>query len=890
MKRPILRKLLVFVLAAVMVAGILPDITGISAASKPKKPKITVTVDENGSSVTVTIGKTKRAEGYQVMAKLPEEEEYTEIETLELSGKKKRTYTMDNLAAGDYSVKVRAYKNASGKKVWGKYSEVSTFTIKASYTFEPLDVEQARSYVKTNYPKLYALYEAGTIDFSAEHENNIVKRVYVKMGSFEYEGEKKTIEWQLLDYDEKEGKALLLSKNILEDRVLNDSDDLERWEDSTLRGWLDSEFYKDTFSSEEKLLILQSSLENGEDNPKTLDRVFLLSESELGKCLADAKDRVGYYFDNEAGYWWLRTFSYYDDDFGVDLFKIVTLEGDTVSDFVTEDETGVRPAMYINLNFDKNALIAPMINLTALRQDKKIDVRIETAINADGYYIYMKSEADHDYKKIAELKQSTSEYLDYSVTDLEPGDYSFKVTAYRKNGKKTEESEAVLSEVRLNEREGVKTQTDEYKTVDATAFVKENYPGVAKLYDNGLISLKGERKADTIVLGSYELEYGAKKKKKYQKTEKQPLEWEVLEYSADGKKALVISKYIIRHIEFDKKGKLTWEKCSLRAWLNSEFYNNAFSAEEQELIRSSIIVHEDETLASKDTEDKIFIISESEAYKYYDDRYDRIATFVDGVADYWWLREANRSKDYFAGWDWEDYEDYEEDAHVVVRDYGIIDDGDSSVDFDIIGVRPSFWIDLNDEIIEANNLSVKEDAEPVVEKAYVLFGSSNDKENTPIEWEILEYDEKNGRVLLISRYVIEERKYASSVKKSDWAKSALCSYLNKDFLKKSFTDKEQALIATVTVDKKEEKVYILSLSEYNKYLGVKDYKEYDKDEDLAIYNAMSRDANGDTNNIWLRTNGAKTKKIQEYLYDGSVYKCSPTEESGVRPVLWLNIK
>ena len=129
MKRQILRKLLVFVLAAVMVAGILPDITGISAASKPKKPKITVTVDENGSSVTVTIGKTKRAEGYQVMVKLPGAKKYKELQILEQSGKKKRTFSVDNLDAGEYSVKVRAYRTEDGTKVWSKYSAAQTVTI-----------------------------------------------------------------------------------------------------------------------------------------------------------------------------------------------------------------------------------------------------------------------------------------------------------------------------------------------------------------------------------------------------------------------------------------------------------------------------------------------------------------------------------------------------------------------------------------------------------------------------------------------------------------------------------------------------------------------------------------------------------------------------------------
>ena len=64
MKRQILRKLLVFALILTLMVGVVPNASDISAATKPKKPTITVSVNENGSSVTVTIGQTKGAEGY----------------------------------------------------------------------------------------------------------------------------------------------------------------------------------------------------------------------------------------------------------------------------------------------------------------------------------------------------------------------------------------------------------------------------------------------------------------------------------------------------------------------------------------------------------------------------------------------------------------------------------------------------------------------------------------------------------------------------------------------------------------------------------------------------------------------------------------------------------
>ena len=894
MKRHIFRKILGFALALALIAGIVPNTFNIYAASKPAKPKITVSVAEKDASVTLTIGKTKRADGYQVAAKLPGTKKFTELKTVELNGKKKRTFTIDNLAAGTYSIKVRAYKNSSGKKVWGKYSKVATVTVKASANPVLIDSEQVKDYVKSNYPKLYSIYESGLIDFSAEYENNSLKKINVRFGSYEIEGEKKAIEWQLLDYDEKEGKALLFSKNILDNEEFSDNEYVDSWEESFIRKKLETEYITQYFSTVEKSLIKRSEQDNGNWGPNTNDRLFLLSESELEKYIPDNKDREYSYSGEEVIGWWLRTHAYYNDAYDEDYIKYVRNDG-TIANDIADGLMGIRPALYINLNYDNNTPATPAVILDTDRQEKKIELKIESIFDADGYIIYMKSEADEDFKKLTDLKKSESDYLDYSVSELEPGNYSFKVTAYRKNGKNTYEAEPALASVKLNEPDGIKTQTEEYKTVDATTYIKENYPGISVLYDNGLISLKGERKTDTIVLGSFEMEYGAAKNDEYPKTEKQPLEWEVLEYSADGKKALVISKYLICHMPFDKEGDhISWEKCSLRKWLNSDFYNNAFTDEEKAVIRLSTVEKEDITLNSQDTtEDYIFLLSESEAsWRYYDNEYERIGRFVDGIADYWWLREALKLEYDWAGyddWDEEEWDDYDEDAHVVVRDHGAIDDEDSDITFEDIGVRPSFWINLTDEIIEANNLSVKKDEDPVVEKAYILFGKNNDTENTPVEWEILDYDEKNGKVLLISRYILESRQFSSSEKKSDWKKSTLRSYLNNDFIKNTFSEKEQSMIATVTVGKAEEKVYILSGTEYDKYYDVKDYKDTDFNEDNVVYSALSRTAAGEVENIWLRTAGSKKGTAQEYLYSGQINEDSVTVKNGIRPVFWLKL-
>ena len=83
MMKKFFRKFLVFALVLVMAAGVLPNISEISAASKPKTPKITVAASEDGTSINVTIGKIKNADGYQIVAKLPGSEDFTEVKKLE---------------------------------------------------------------------------------------------------------------------------------------------------------------------------------------------------------------------------------------------------------------------------------------------------------------------------------------------------------------------------------------------------------------------------------------------------------------------------------------------------------------------------------------------------------------------------------------------------------------------------------------------------------------------------------------------------------------------------------------------------------------------------------------------------------------------------------------
>ncbi len=148
------------------------------------------------------------------------------------------------------------------------------------------------------------------------------------------------------------------------------------------------------------------------------------------------------------------------------------------------------------------------------------------------------------------------------------------------------------------------------------------------------------------------------------------IEWRVLE--RDGNRALLISNYIIDRQKFNESSENTsWEKCSLRKWLNNDFYNTAFSS------------------SGNDTNDKIFLLSIDEVKKYFpSDAYTRCqvtlfaknkGAYCDGAYfGYWWLRTTGQSL---------------QNATYIFYSGGISDMG-YDVTGIIFGVRPAMWVSL----------------------------------------------------------------------------------------------------------------------------------------------------------------------------------------------------
>lgn len=65
--------------------------------------------------------------------------------------------------------------------------------------------------------------------------------------------------------------------------------------------------------------------------------------------------------------------------------------------------------------------------------------------------------------------------------------------------------------------------------------------------------------------------------------EGEPIEWFVISTEDDG--VCLLSRYVLTSLPFDSDQDTDeWEDCSLREWLNGEFYNDSFTEEERSRI------------------------------------------------------------------------------------------------------------------------------------------------------------------------------------------------------------------------------------------------------------------------------------------------------------------
>ena len=178
----------------------------------------------------------------------------------------------------------------------------------------------------------------------------------------------------------------------------------------------------------------------------------------------------------------------------------------------------------------------------------------------------------------------------------------------------------------------------------------------------------------------------------------EPIEWLVLDNQGD--KMLVISRYGLDCQPYNTiYTGITWETCTLRNWLNSEFYNTAFSDSEKASVITTTVENPDNavygTRGGNATSDNVFCLSIDEANRYFASDEARatkptayaVSRGVYASAStgwyagncYWWLRSPGN---------------YQHRA-ADVYNYGSVTDGGDDVNYGSIADRPALWIAVN---------------------------------------------------------------------------------------------------------------------------------------------------------------------------------------------------
>jgi len=106
-----------------------------------------------------------------------------------------------------------------------------------------------------------------------------------------------------------------------------------------------------------------------------------------------------------------------------------------------------------------------------------------------------------------------------------------------------------------------------------------------------------------------------------------------------GMRMFVITEDCIARIPYHSPGgSVTWENCTLRKYLNTEFFNWLPQDVRGHIVEVSLPYPDKGNSANdKNTMDKVFLLSVNEARRYFIDDNSRIAK-LNGETAWWWLR------------------------------------------------------------------------------------------------------------------------------------------------------------------------------------------------------------------------------------------------------------
>lgn len=455
----------------------------------------------------------------------------------------------------------------------------------------------------------------------AEKKNEFKHGDVFFFGKFEQDGNKENgpepIEWIVLRDTGEE--IILLSKYVLAHKPFDTSKEMFIWEDSTLCSWLNKEFYNEAFNEDEKRRMTKIGSDwyaeeyDGDyvvipvmdDLTDLVDNFWLpayaVPSDEAAQDFIDFEGKPFILKNKNEWYkyniFWnskqpnvltsnekvdkFSSFVYWPSGYWLNEHKGMAnlSDGTCEVEYTFCDENGfchVTKAKYSNG-------VRPVIKV-AYKNIEKISLKNNSSVATKREFT--RSELDD----IHQLGLNIFKFMDYSSFDKLP------------YGNKEEKRNKIKTAIRYfadkemsDPIEIHSTSKKYFKDLAEDSFKNGDYKQAYKYFSTSIEGEKYEQPklleckkhlannlsnleiGDIVLFGKYEqdgnLENGS-----------EPIEWIVLK--KDKNKFILFSKYVLTHRPIHSvTERFKWYESELCAWLNSEFYNEAFSEAEKKRMR-----------------------------------------------------------------------------------------------------------------------------------------------------------------------------------------------------------------------------------------------------------------------------------------------------------------
>ena len=203
---------------------------------------------------------------------------------------------------------------------------------------------------------------------------------------------------------------------------------------------------------------------------------------------------------------------------------------------------------------------------------------------------------------------------------------------------------------------------------------------------------------------------------------------------------------------------------------------------------------------------------------------------------------------------------------------------------------------------------------------FVSFGKyfiSDETVMKPIQWRVLEIDEANKKILLLSEYILDGKAYHSHNIDITWADSTLRAWLNSDIINTAFNPSEQAQILLTSLKNPgdpdrgiaegkdtEDKIFLLSREDAKNevYFKNQDARKgtfaetasnsaFHFEDDCFHFDCTEEEKKAAIHTEgqwWLRSPGYKANEAAKIYYNGEITSdYAYTTGIGIRPAMWI---